>query len=227
MYGQKTDSLTVSKKLNYTSFILPTAFIAGGAILLNSELNTDIQTKTNSIFGSGFRSQVDNIFPLIPIGQIYAGKHLGFKPKNDFRNQTLNIVLANTATLIVVEITKHVAKRERPDLSNNLSFPSGHTAIAFTNATLLFYEYKEANFWYASSGFLFAGATAAFRIANNKHFASDVLTGAGIGLASGIIFSHISPFQSLRISKKKKITALVYPQLGNQIGLGTIILPNF
>ena len=92
---------------------------------------------------------------------------------------------------------------------------------------LFYYEYKEANFWYASSGFLFAGATAAFRIANNKHFASDVLTGAGIGLASGIIFSHISPFQSLRISKKKKITALVYPQLGNQIGLGTIILPNF
>lgn len=227
MYGQKADSLTSTKKLSYKSFIVPTAFIVSGAILLNSEFNNDIQTKTNSIFGSGFRSQADNIFPLVPIGQIYLGKYLGFKPKTDFRNQTVNIFLANIATLVVVEITKSIAKRERPDKSNNLSFPSGHSAIAFTNATLLFYEYKDSNFWYASSGFLFAGATAAFRIANDKHYASDVLAGAGIGMASGILFSHINPFQSLRISKNKKVTAMVYPQLGKQIGFGAIIKPNF
>lgn len=227
MYGQKVDSLTVSKKLSYKSFIIPTAFIATGAILLNSEFNNDIQTKTNSIFGSGFRSKADNVFPLIPIGQIYAGKYLGFQPKTNFRNQTVNILLANTATVVVVEIAKRIAKRERPDLSDNLSFPSGHSAVAFTNATLLYYEYKDSNFWYASSGFLFAGATAAFRIANDKHYASDVLTGAGIGLASGIIFSHISPLKSFRVSKKSKATAFIYPQLGNQIGLGAIINPNF
>ncbi|MEZ7498988.1 phosphatase PAP2 family protein [Flavobacterium sp. Arc3] len=227
MYGQNADSLTVSKKLTYKSFIVPAAFITTGVILLNSELNNDIQTKTNNIFGSGFRSQADNIFPLVPIGQIYLGKYLGFKPKTDFKNQTVNIVLANTATLVIVEITKSLAKRERPDKSNDLSFPSGHSAIAFTNATLLYYEYKDSNFWYASSGFLFAGATAAFRIANNKHFASDVIAGAGIGLASGIIFSHLSPLKSIRVSKKSKTTAFIYPQVGNQIGLGAIINANF
>jgi membrane-associated phospholipid phosphatase len=52
---------------------------------------------------------------------------------------------------------------------------SGHTAIAFTNATLLFQEYKDSNLWYASSGFVFATATAILRIANNKHYSSDVL----------------------------------------------------
>ena len=227
MYGQKADSLALSKKLSYKSFIVPAAFITTGALLLNSKFNNDIQTKSNAIFGSSFRSGADNLFPLIPMGQIYTGRLLGLNPKNDVRNQTVNILLANTATLIVVEITKHIAKRDRPDLSNNLSFPSGHTAIAFTNASLLYYEYKEANFWYASSGFLFAGVTAAFRVANNKHYASDVITGAGIGLASGILFSHISPMQSFRLSKKKKLSALIYPQLNNQIGMGAIIRPDF
>ncbi len=65
------------------------------------------------------------------------GKSLGFTPKTNYRNQTVNIIVANTATVVVVEITKRIAKRERPDLSNNLSFPSGHSAVAFTNATLV------------------------------------------------------------------------------------------
>ncbi|MBC5837973.1 phosphatase PAP2 family protein [Flavobacterium muglaense] len=227
MYGQKADSLLVSKKLSYKSFIIPAAFVASGALLLNSELNGDIQTKSGQIFGTGFRSSADDIFPFVPITQIYLGKSLGFAPKTNYRNQTVNIIVANTATVVVVEIAKRIAKRERPDLSDNMSFPSGHSAVAFTNATLLYYEYKDANFWYASSGFLFAGATAAFRIANNKHFASDVLVGAGIGTASGIIFSHLSPLKSFRVSKKSKTTAFVYPQLGSQIGLGAIINPDF
>jgi membrane-associated phospholipid phosphatase len=66
----------------------------------------------------------------------------------------------------------------------------------------------------------------AFRLANNKHFASDVLAGAGIGMASGIIFS-LGPLKSFRISQKSNTTAFVYPQIGNQIGLGAIINPNF
>ena len=227
MYGQKADSSLVAKKLTYKSFIAPTALLATGAVLLNSELNGDIQTKSSKVFGTSFRSGADNIFPFVPIAQIYLGKTLGFEPKTNYRNQTVNILVANTATVIVTEIAKRIAKRTRPDLSDNMSFPSGHSAVAFTNATLLYYEYKDSNFWYASSGFLFAGATAAFRLANNKHYASDVLAGAGIGMVSGIIFSHVSPLKSFRVSKKTNTTAFVYPQIGNQIGLGTIINPHF
>jgi membrane-associated phospholipid phosphatase len=38
-------------------------------------------------------------------------------------------------------------------------------------------EYKDSNLWYASSGFVFAITTAILRIANNKHYSSDVLAG--------------------------------------------------
>lgn len=227
MYGQNIDTLEVNNKLRFKTFIAPAALMVTGALLLNTELNTDIQTKSGKIFGATFKSGADNLFPFVPIAQIYLGKSLGFKPKTNYKNQTVNILAANAATVIVVEIGKRIANRTRPDLSDNMSFPSGHSAVAFTNATLLFYEYRDSNFWYASSGFLFASATAAFRLANNKHYASDVLAGAGIGIASGIIFSHLNPLKYFRVSKKSNTTAFIYPQIGNQIGLGAIINPNF
>ena len=226
MYGQKIDTLTTAKKLSYKPFIIPTVLITGGAFLLNSELNTTLQEKSKTVFGSNFHSKIDNIFPLIPIAQIYGGKYLGFQPKNNFIHQSIDIAVANTTTLIIIQALKHTVKEERPDLSDRLSFPSGHTAIAFTNAALQFQEYKDSNIWYASSGFLFAATTGIFRVANNRHYTSDVLTGAGIGLASGILVSYYNPFQSIRFGKAKNTTAYIYPQIGNQLGLGLLIHSN-
>jgi membrane-associated phospholipid phosphatase len=223
LYGQKNDSLASNKKLSYKHFIIPAALITSGSILINSHLNTDLQEKAQTFFGENFHSGADDAFALIPIAQIYAGKYLGFQPKNTFLHQSIDIAVANTLTLVIVTATKHLLKEERPDQSDNLSFPSGHTAIAFTNAALLFHEYQESNFWYASSGFLFATATGVFRIANNKHYTSDVLTGAGIGLASGILVSYYNPFQSIRFGKNSKTTAFIYPQIGNQIGIGLLV----
>jgi len=227
MYGQKIDSSAINKKLSYKNFIVPAAVLTGGIFLLNSSQNNSIQEKSNAFFGIGFNSKIDNFTPLVPVAQIYAGRYIGFQPKNTVLHQTVDIVIANSLTLAVVQITKNLVKEERPDASNNLSFPSGHTAIAFTNAALLFQEYKDSNFWYASSGFIFATTTGILRIANNKHYSSDVLAGAGIGLLSGIIVSNYNPFQSIKFGRKKSSSAFVYPQFGKTNGLGILIQPNF
>lgn len=224
--AQVTDSTSIVKqpdKLVLKQFIVPAVLATSGALLLHTQANQNIQNDLRKEFGSNFHTSVDNYILLAPMAQIYAGKYLGFKSKNDLVHQTINIAVANAIMGTVVSVVKYSFKEERPDGSNNLSYPSGHTAIAFTNASLLFYEYKDANLWYASSGFLFATATGVLRIANNKHYASDVLTGAGIGAAVGLLVSYWHPFQSFNISKSKKTTALVYPQIGNQIGLGLII----
>ncbi|MCG9791576.1 phosphatase PAP2 family protein [Flavobacterium algicola] len=229
MNGQIIDTLSLSatKKLSYKTFILPAALAVTGAALLNSELNNSIQDKSNRVFVSDFQTQIDNITVFTPMAQIYAGRLFGYKPKNNVKHQTVSIITANLLSFVFVTGLKNAVKADRPDGSDQLSFPSGHSAIAFTNAALLFQEYKESNFWYASSGFLFATATGVLRIANKKHFASDVLTGAGIGLASGFLISYYNPLQNIKIGKKKKGTALLYPQFGNQIGIGAVILPNF
>ena len=224
--AQINDSISSIKKkdkVSYKQFIAPTALITAGTLLLNTALNDELQSNTNKFFGEAFHTASDNYLPFIPVAQIYLGKSFGFKPRNDFQHQTINIIVANAIGASVFTTLKYTVKEERPDQSDDLSFPSGHTSIAFTNAALLYYEYKDSNVWYASSGFLFATATGILRIANNRHYTSDVLTGAGIGLASGLIVSYWNPFKSVTFGKKKKTTAYVYPQIGSQIGLGTLI----
>lgn len=224
--AQTKDSIVSGQnqdKLSYKQFIAPVAFITTGSLLLNTALNKDLQSNANRFFGEDFHTEADNYLQFVPAAQIYLGKTFGFKPKNNFKQQTINIVMANAIMGTVVFATKNITQQERPDHSDNLSFPSGHTAMAFTNAALLYYEYKDSNLWYASSGFLFATATGILRIANNKHYSSDVIAGAGVGLASGLIVSYWNPFHSMTLGKKKKTTAFVYPQIGSQIGMGALI----
>ncbi|SHF72908.1 PAP2 superfamily protein [Flavobacterium fluvii] len=227
--AQSKDTIAAIKnqeKISCKQFIAPVALITSGALLINTALNKDLQSNANNFFGEDFHTSADNFLPFVPVAQIYLGKSLGFKPKNNFKQQTINIIVANAIDAAVFTTLKYTIKKERPDQSDNLSFPSGHTAIAFTNASLLYYEYKDSNLWYASSGFLFATATGVLRIANNKHYTSDVLAGAGIGLASGLIVSYWNPFKSVTFGKKKKTTAFVYPQIGSQIGMGAIVQLN-
>ncbi len=227
--AQSKDTITAIKnqdKLSYKQFIAPVALITAGTILVNTALNDDLQSNANRFFGKDFQTSVDDFLPFAPVSQIYLGKSFGFTPKNNFKQQTINIVVANAIGGAVFTTLKYTLSEERPDQSDDLSFPSGHTSIAFTNAALLYYEYKDSNLWYASSGFLFTTATGILRIANNKHYTSDVLAGAGIGLASGLLVSYWNPFKSVSFGKKNKTTAFVYPQIGSQIGMGAVIQLN-
>lgn len=227
MNGQVSDSLVQRHEQTYKKFIIPAALIATGTVLLNSQVNKDIQADANRFFGSDFHTQFDNVTVFMPMAQIYAGGLLGFEAKNSIKHRTISVVTANSLSYLLVTGMKNVVKEHRPDGSDRLSFPSGHSAIAFTNAAILFQEYKDSNIWYASSGFLFATATGMLRIANNKHFASDVFAGAGIGLASGFLITYWNPLQNLHFGKKNKGTAVLYPQFGGQVGIGALIHPNF
>lgn len=79
---------------------------------------------------------------------------------------------------------KYTAKRLRPDGSSYNSFPSGHTATAFLTASLLHKEYGWKYPWISFGAYSVASITGFSRILNNRHWASDVLMGAGIGVAS-------------------------------------------
>lgn len=224
--AQTKDSISSKKidsKISFKQFIAPVALFSSGALLINTALNEDLQSNANNFFGDDFHTSADNYLPFVPVAQIYMGKTFGLTPKNNFKRQTINIAVANAIGAAVFTTLKYTVKEERPDQSDDLSFPSGHTTIAFTNAAILYYEYKDSNLWYASSGFLFATATGILRIANNRHYTSDVLAGAGIGLASGLLVSYWNPFKSLTFGKKNKTTAFVYPQIGRQIGMGAIV----
>ncbi len=94
---------------------------------------------------------------------------------------------AMVATGALTEGLKRVSNRERPDGSNDLSFPSSHASNAFALATL-------ANRNLESLGFLevvrtplqigntvLASGVAWARVEARKHYPSDVLFGAALG----------------------------------------------
>lgn len=223
--AQQNDSISSFKKedkLSYTHFIIPATLITSGLLLKNAPMNKNLQGDFRAILGTDFHTKVDNYLQFEPLLQIYGGRYLGLKPKNDFLHQNINIAVSIAIMCSIVKTMKHTFNEERPDGSNHVSFPSGHTATAFTNASLLFYEYKDANIWYASSGFLFATTTGFLRIANNKHYTSDVLAGAGIGTAVGLAVSYWSPFKSITFGENKT-HAFIYPQIGENYGIGLLI----
>jgi membrane-associated phospholipid phosphatase len=81
----------------------------------------------------------------------------------------------------VVHGMKYTIRRDRPT-GECCSFPSGHSATAFAVASVI-----ERHLGYRASFPALAGAfyVATSRLVDNRHFLSDVMFGAGIGMASG------------------------------------------
>ena len=198
------DSLKVNKsKLTYKDFIIPTALVVTGALLKSPKTQLNLQESAQKTFGNDFHTRIDDYLQFVPAAQMLTGNLLGFKSKHGYKQMMANIAMSNLMVGGVTFIAKKSAKDLRPDGSAYNSFPSGHTATAFNNATLLFLEYKDSNIWYASSGFAFATATGVLRIANNRHWTGDVVAGAGIGIAIGTIVSYWNPFRFDEKSNKK------------------------
>jgi membrane-associated phospholipid phosphatase len=93
-----------------------------------------------------------------------------------------DLLRAQALSQLFVQGSKFAFERQRPDASNSLSFPSGHSASAFATATVLQQYYG----WKAGApAYAFAGFVAASRMASSKHYISDIAMGAGIGIAAG------------------------------------------
>jgi PAP2 superfamily len=88
------------------------------------------------------------------------------------------IALALAATSLTVITLKTTTKRERPDESNDDSFPSGHTANTMAVATVLDREYAGVVPWVAYGATAVVGAG---RVVGNRHWFSDVVAGLVIG----------------------------------------------
>lgn len=81
----------------------------------------------------------------------------------------------------LTQLSKAVTNRTRPNGNGDQSFFSGHTSASFTSASLVCY-YDRPNCGLAMVG---ASLTGYLRIAGNRHWASDVIVGALVGLSIG------------------------------------------
>jgi PAP2 superfamily len=210
------------EKLTYKCFIIPSALITTGLILRANPIQKRLQIDSKTTFGKNFHTKLDNYIQFAPAAQMLTGNLLGLESKHRLKQKIANLAISNILVGGVTFLAKSAAKDLRPDGSANNSFPSGHTATAFNNATLLFLEYKDSNIWYASSGFLFATATGALRVANNRHWSGDVAAGAGIGISIGLIVHYWNPF-NFEKKENKKIGFIGYPIINDEsTGIGLL-----
>jgi hypothetical protein len=100
---------------------------------------------------------------------------------NRFSEIGFDLIRSQIVSQAVVHGMKYSIRRDRPT-GECCSFPSGHAATAFAAASVL-----ERHLGYRGSWPALAGATyvAASRLVDNRHFLSDVMMGAGVGMAAG------------------------------------------
>ena len=169
-------------------------------------LTVDEQIKnTRNMHLSKFSNQFDNYLQYAPMAAMFGMKVAGLESRSSW-GEMLTADIFSAATMAgLVNGLKYTIKRKRPDNSKRNSFPSGHTATAFMAANMLYKEYGDLSPWVGISAFTSASFVAVGRMLNNRHWMSDVLAGAGIGMLS----SELGYFFSDLIFKKKSIKDVI------------------
>ena len=134
---------------------------------------------------TNFHSEIDNYTQFAPAVLALGLNVAGVEGRSNLGRFAVSSALAYGIMAGIVNPIKYGAKEMRPDGSTRNSFPSGHTATAFVSATILHKEYGLTRSpWYSIAGYGVATATGVVRVLNNRHWVSDVLSGAGIGIFS-------------------------------------------
>ena len=171
--------VTDSRIYKLTSASLP--IIAGGLIMKTQDKK--LHSLRNSWIPS-FHFTADDYLQYSPAVVMLGMKAAGVEGRSSWGRMLLSDAFSVTIMATLVNSIKHTAKVERPNGSNNHSFPSGHTATAFMTASMLSHEYGYVSPWISAGAYTVATATGIMRMANNSHWLSDVMVGAGIGIMS-------------------------------------------
>lgn len=176
---QTVDKVTSSQIYQMTYISVP--IIAEGLLVKNKD--KQFRSLRNEYLPV-FRKRYDDYLQYLPAALMLGMKAGGVKGRSSWGRMLTSDAFSAAIMTATVNSLKYTSKVVRPDGSNNHSFPSGHTATAFMTATMLSKEYGGRSPWYSIGAYSVATATGLSRMMNNKHWLSDVMVGAGIGILS-------------------------------------------
>ena len=165
---------------------VPAVLITYGALHVNNRgfyTNSEANRDIHKLFPT-FRTSLDNYLILAPYLELGAVLLAGVDSRDDRLNIALVVLKSEAIMLASTYAVKYLVREERPDGSNRLSFPSGHTAQAFLAASIVHTEFRDKSQWYGVGAYTIATSVAALRMINTKHWQSDVIAGAGFGILS-------------------------------------------
>jgi hypothetical protein len=158
---------------------------AGGAAALvghawDDELSGELETNVtlNNAMEPGHTYGAFGVQALVGVGMYATG---WFAKKGRLATAGADIMRAQILGQAYTQAIKFTVQRERPDGSNSVSFPSGHSASAFATARVLRRHYG----WKVGlPATVVAAYVATARVHDNKHYLSDVIFGAAMGVAA-------------------------------------------
>ena len=203
--AQDNDSIgkPQSKTLKALGIAIPSAMITYGIFSIENnrlkELDLSVRNKLVND-GALWNNKWDDYLQFAPSVFAFSMKLGGVESKHKLSDMLILYGLSEFFNTGIVYTAKRLVGRERPDGSNFHSFPSGHTALAFTAAEFLHQEYGHKSVWISIGGYGIASFIGLARVYRNKHWVSDVIAGAGVGILS------------------TKIVYLAYPALKRTFG---------
>ena len=169
----------------FRAVAIPAVLITYGAITATGDAG--INHSERAFVQKQFRpvsTGFDNTLIIAPYFELAAVALAGVESRNDQINTLLIIAKGEAIMLASTFAVKYLRGETRPNLSDNLSFPSGHTAQAFLAASIVHTEFRDKSQWYGVGAYTIATSVAALRMINDKHWQSDVVAGAGFGILS-------------------------------------------
>ena len=112
--------------------------------------------------------------------------------KYDWKQAAVNTAASFAIDAAVTYSLKPLIRSERPEGSDHHSFPSGHTSLAFTGASVLFKETRHISPWIGIAGYAAATAVGIERVANDRHHWYDVVAGAAVGYGAAELSWYLS-----------------------------------
>ena len=160
-------------------------FLKSDKAMFRVNAKADQGGKSNTQLLTDFKTGIDDYAQYFGPAMVVGLKLGGYEGRSDWPRLLSSAGMSYAIMAAFVNGIKYTAKEMRPDGSTANSWPSGHTATAFVGASLLHKEYGLTRSpWWSVAGYGVASATGVMRVLNNRHWISDVMSGAGIGIMS-------------------------------------------
>lgn len=230
-YASPEDSLRTEQyryRFRPQQLLLPASLITIGAIGVNNKWMCDVKYNIKDKMDQwrgGKRCTIDNGLQYLPIATYLGIDFIGLKAKHNFLQRIAASATSYTIMITAEQCIKHHVKEGRPNSPLAFtSFPSGHTATAFSGAELLRIEYGGK---IGIAAYTFASGVAFMRIFNDRHWLNDVLTGAGIGILSAKIGQWLLPAETrlFKLDKANRNVSAIptYNPADNHFGMAVSV----
>lgn len=176
---EKINRITEAKWFQMTYISVP-LIVTGSLVEMKKEPFRSLRNEYVPSFHHGY----DDYLQYVPIFALVGMKAAGVESRSSWGRMLTSDAFSAALMATTVNVMKLVIDSRRPDGTALNSFPSGHSATAFMAATMFHKEYGVRSPWYSIGAYTVATATSVSRLLNNRHWVSDVMVGAGIGILS-------------------------------------------